>query len=435
MSTKNSHLTLEDRLAIQKVLNNGSTKTAIAAVIGKDNSTVGKEIKKHRIYCSAPLYREHSVVIGNVVRDCIYIKTGCPYHGDIHNSKCFSPCDHIEPIPCKQRDKHLVCNGCSKIRTCPQYKFKYEAEVAQQKYSLELSESRTGLNMSPDDFDHLGKILGDCMSKGQSIEVILKNHPEITMSSRRVHDLVNEGYFKPYGVDQFTKRRTVNRKQTAKKAIYKPRVDRKYLKGRTLEDFKAYMASHPDAIVWQMDTVYNDVSNGPFIQTFIHPESSSMIGIYHDEKTAQEMLSGVRTIRNWLGSTRFKKIFNVILTDRGSEFTKADEIERLGIKIFYCDPMHSSQKAEVEKNHTLLRYICPKETDLRQLGLLSQQDLNLIFSHINSYRRIHKFNKTPIENIVFILNDESLPKDLCIERVDNDEVLLRPSLIKKQTKN
>ncbi len=155
----------------------------------------------------------------------------------------------------------------------------------------------------------------------------------------------------------------------------------------------------------------------------------------HTEKTAQEMLSGVRTIRNWLGSTRFKKIFNVILTDRGSEFTKADEIERLGIKIFYCDPMHSSQKAEVEKNHTLLRYICPKETDLRQLGLLSQQDLNLIFSHINSYRRIHKFNKTPIENIVFILNDESLPKDLCIERVDNDEVLLRPSLIKKQTKN
>ena len=42
MSAKNSHLTLEDRQAIQKGLNNGSPKTAIAQVIGKDNSTIGK---------------------------------------------------------------------------------------------------------------------------------------------------------------------------------------------------------------------------------------------------------------------------------------------------------------------------------------------------------------------------------------------------------
>ena len=432
MSAKNSHLTLEDRQAIQKGLNNGSPKTAIAQVIGKDNSTIGKEVKKHRIYCPAPLYKESSVVIKNVIRDCVYIKTGCPYNGKIRNNKCLSPCERAEPIPCKIRDRKLVCNGCSKIRTCVQYKYKYDAEVAHQKYTQELSDSRTGLNMSPEEFDSLGNLLSSCMSKGQSIEVILENHPEITLSSRRIHSLVNDGYFKPYGVDQFTKRRTVNRKQAAKKAVYKPRVDRKYLKGRTNEDFKAYMDAHPDTIVWQMDTVYNDVSNGPFIQTFIHPESSFMIGIYHDEKTAQEMLSGVRTIRNWLGSTRFKKYFNVILTDRGSEFTKAEEIERLGVRIFYCDPMRSSQKAEVEKNHTLLRYICPKETDLRQLGLRSQKDLNLIFSHINSYRRIHKFNKTPIENIVFLLNDESLPKDLCIETVDKDEVLLRPALIKKR---
>lgn len=41
-------LTLEERRLIEHGINNGSTKKAIVEVIGKDNSTVGKEIKLHR---------------------------------------------------------------------------------------------------------------------------------------------------------------------------------------------------------------------------------------------------------------------------------------------------------------------------------------------------------------------------------------------------
>ena len=50
MSTSNSfsHLTLEERRIILTGITNGSTKTAIAQTIGKDKSTVGKEIKLHR---------------------------------------------------------------------------------------------------------------------------------------------------------------------------------------------------------------------------------------------------------------------------------------------------------------------------------------------------------------------------------------------------
>lgn len=43
-----THLNLEDRRIIETGIRNGSTKTAIATTIGKDNSTVGKEIKLHR---------------------------------------------------------------------------------------------------------------------------------------------------------------------------------------------------------------------------------------------------------------------------------------------------------------------------------------------------------------------------------------------------
>ena len=41
---KGTHLNYEDRKIIQTGIENGSTKTSIANTIGKDNSTVGKEI-------------------------------------------------------------------------------------------------------------------------------------------------------------------------------------------------------------------------------------------------------------------------------------------------------------------------------------------------------------------------------------------------------
>ena len=47
-SNKNLHLTLSEREIIQRGIENGSTKTSIAATLGKDKSTIGKEIKAHR---------------------------------------------------------------------------------------------------------------------------------------------------------------------------------------------------------------------------------------------------------------------------------------------------------------------------------------------------------------------------------------------------
>ena len=54
----NLHLTNEERGIIEAGIRNGSTKTDIAAVLGKDNSTIGKEIKLHRYLkhkCPLPL--------------------------------------------------------------------------------------------------------------------------------------------------------------------------------------------------------------------------------------------------------------------------------------------------------------------------------------------------------------------------------------------
>ena len=44
---KNKHMTLDDRVEIQECLNKGMTFKAIAQRIGKDPTTVSKEVKLH----------------------------------------------------------------------------------------------------------------------------------------------------------------------------------------------------------------------------------------------------------------------------------------------------------------------------------------------------------------------------------------------------
>ena len=46
--------------------------------------------------------------------------------------------------------------------------------------------------------------------------------------------------------------------------------------------------------------------------------------------------------------------------------------------LFFCDPMQSCQKAQIEKNHTLFRDIVPKGSSFDHF---TQDTVNLIFSH------------------------------------------------------
>lgn len=55
---KHKALTLDERRITETGIRNGSTKSAIARTVGKDKSTIGKEIRLHRYLshkCSLPL--------------------------------------------------------------------------------------------------------------------------------------------------------------------------------------------------------------------------------------------------------------------------------------------------------------------------------------------------------------------------------------------
>ena len=196
------------------------------------------------------------------------------------------------------------------------------------------------------------------------------------------------------------------------------------------------MDENPDKCVNQMDTVYNDGTNGPFIQTFKFVDAGLLFALLHEEKTADEMKKGVDQLETALGKEIFRKYSHVLLTDRGGEFAAADAMETDSdglrrTRVFYCDPMQSGQKGTLENNHIEMRYILPKEADLKQLGLVDQDALNTVLSHVNSIP-IEKFGgKTPLDIAEFMYPD--LYEKLIafgLRKIPADDLILKPSLLK-----
>ena len=426
MSNSNafSHLTLEERRIILTGIINGSTKTAIARTIGKDKSTVGKEIKLHRILthkCKMPL-------------ECNHYRR-CPF-----DRQCTPDCPQYEPFRCSRRDRTPgACNGCSNWSRCRFDKYQYCPEDAQMDYRTTLINSREGVNLTSQEAKAMADIIKPLLAQGQSPFQIVTNHPEPGICEKTLYNYIENGVFHEIsGITVMDLRRQVSRKISKKKSKgYKKRADRRYLKGRTYKDYREYMAENPDVFVTQMDTVYNDETSGPFIQTFKFINAGVLFAVYHQSKTAQTMKDGVGLLESVLGTELFRKYVHVLLTDRGSEFAAADAMEAGAggtrrTRVFYCDPMQSGQKGSLENKHVELRYILPKGTDLRASGLTGQDALNLALSHVNSSPVEKLGGKTPLELADFMFHDlyERL-EAFGIHKIEKDKVILKPYLLKK----
>ena len=421
-SNKNKALTLDERRVIETGIRSGSTKTAIAETIGKDKSTVGKEIRRHRILkhkCAMPLE------CSNYAR--------CRFH-----RHCLVSCEAYQKFSCKRRDRSPgACNGCERYSRCRFDKYYYDAAAAHDEYRKELVDSREGVNLTVPQAKEMAAVVKPLLEQGHSPYQIVHDNPGLGISEKTLYNYISQQVFSVAGIYDIDLRRKVSRKPPKKLAkAYKKREPRAFLKGREHRDFEAYREGHPEARILQMDTVYNNVSDGPFIQTFKFIGLGLMVAVFHESKTAADMVRGLDALDSALGSTLFNEHAHILLTDRGTEFSDAEGLEVRGdstrrCRVFYCDPMQSGQKGSLENNHELLRYICPKETDLRAIGLTGQDKLNLALSHINSSSVESLAGKSPIEFTKFMY--PALWEKLHafgIREIPRNEIILKPYLLK-----
>jgi len=140
----------------------------------------------------------------------------------------------------------------------------------------------------------------------------------------------------------------------------------------------------------------------------------------------------LNSLEQMLSYEMFLTLFPVILTDNGSEFSNplAIEFNNLGQQrthVFYCDPSAPYQKGAVENNHEFIRRIIPKG---KSFDAYTQDDINLMLSHINSYGRKKLNNQSPTLVFSFLHKDDILKK-LGIGIIQPNDIILTPQLLKK----
>ena len=127
----------------------------------------------------------------------------------------------------------------------------------------------------------------------------------------------------------------------------------------------------------------------------------------------------------------FMELFPVLLADNGCEFSNpsAIELDAQGNRrttMFYCNASAPYQKGSCENNHELIRRVIPKGTDL---GQYSQEQIDLMMSHINSYSRKKLGNKSPYEIFEFQYGRKILDT-FHLQKTPADEIILSPDLLK-----
>ena len=389
---KNKHMTLDDRIEIQECLNKGMSFKDIGKRIEKDPTTVSKEVKLHgQIYTNS------------------FTKT----------NEC---CPKLLKAP-------FVCNNCPKRNhsNCHYPRRTYQAKTAQKEYEIVLVKSREGIPLSKEEFYRTEEIISNAVRSGQNIYHAIQAN-ELSVSKSTVYRHIEYGYY------------TISKIDLPRAAKFKPRKEEKgeYVPkgvkiGRTFEDFMFFLEEHPFACYVEMDTVIGRIG-GKVIMTFQFVNVDFMFGLLLDDKTAAEAARKIRCLKNVLRSSniRFGDVFPVILTDNGGEFSDVfafenDLDEQSETKMFFCDPNSPYQKPHVENNHTLFRGIVESGTSFDNF---TQENVNLIFSHINAVKRKQFNGKSAYDMFTFTYSKE-LADILGISFIEPKDVIQTSKLLKK----
>ena len=387
---KHKHLTPEDREEIQGCLDRGMTFKAIGRRIGKDQTTVAKEVKKHIKVQRNAFVREDA---------CCPLLLKPPY----------------------------VCNGCPKRSrsNCHYERHTYFAKEAQSSYRELLTDAREGVALNRESFYQTDKIIAEGSKNGQSIYHIIKTH-DLPISRSTVYRNIKKGYSAVSIID--LPRAVKFKPRRANPAAYVPK---KLRVGRTYDDFLTYKEDHKLEAWVEMDSLIGRLG-GKIIVTFHFTVANFMFGLLADNKSATEVASRIAALKEKLRASgfHFGGIFPVLLTDNGGEFSAVCDIEHDGddapeTRLFFCDPNMPSQKPHIEKNHTLFRSIVPSG---RSFDSFTQDTVNLIFSHVNAVKRAAFNGKSAYELFAFTYT-EQLINALGIRFIDAKQVVQSPKLI------
>lgn len=427
------HFTLSERIDLERYLNSSYSFKAIAEELQRDCTTIAKEVKKH-------IYHKKTGSYGRAFNNCLYRydcnrsyicdSSTCKNNLCKFCAKCCSVCEDFKEEKCAKLLKPpYVCNGCKQLKNCRLEKSIYSAAMAQTEYERLRSDSRRGILIDKIEATRLDNFISPLIKNGHSVHHICSNNIDTIMHSEKtIYNYIDIGLFSAKNIDLPRKVRYRPRKKT--NTSFK--VDTKCRIGRTYQDFITYINDNPDTPVVEMDTV-EGVKGGKVLLTIHFTEPQLMLAFIREANTSKSVIDVFESLYLELGHTIFKNLFQLILTDNGSEFSNPSAIEfdsqgNRRSRLFYCNPNSPQQKGAAENNHEFIRRIIPKGTSLNNL---TQADINLAMSHINSYGRKKLNNRSPYQ-IFSSLHGISILKKLNTILIPPNEVVLTPQLLKNK---
>ena len=296
-----------------------------------------------------------------------------------------------------------ICNACEERNRCTLEKTLYSAVKAQQLADKNISDARRGVLSTEQQLTALNELVTPLILQGHSVHQIYANNIDSLMCSEKtLYNYIDNGFFDARNIDL---PRKVRYRPRRKKKEFK--VDKGCYIGRNYLDYQLFMAKNPEYHTVQMDSVIGAVG-GKVLLTIHFPDTDYMLAFLRISNTSQSVIYVFDRLYITLGRKLFEKLFPVLLTDRGSEFSNPAALERSpdGIhrtNVFYCDPNAPFQKGSLEVNHSLIRRILLKSTSFDDL---EQADIDRMMNHINSYKCKKLGNKSPYEVFEFYYGKE-----------------------------
>lgn len=428
---KNKHLTDIERLQIEQCLKSGVSIKQIAFKIDKSATTVSREIRSRAIPSDkyAP-YRIHNRCMKRNECQRRYLCLDKPNCTKRCSSckLCNEMCDEFQEQFChKLFEPPYVCNGCMDEYQCVLRKKYYLHGKAHEAYREMLVESRIGANITEDELINLDNFVSPLIKRGQSVHhIVSQDKDQFQVSEKSIYRYVDGALLKARNIDM----PRVCRIKPRKSKPVEHKIDKSCRIGRSYADFLVFTATSNVPVV-EMDSVIGRIG-GKVLLTLMFTSCDFMLAFIRDRNTSQSVIDVFNSLYELLGKEKFKSLLPVVKTDNGSEFSNPNalEFDAQGIRrtmLFYCDPYAAFQKPNVELNHEFIRKILPKGTSF---DALTQEDISLMMSHINSYSREKLNDKSPFDMFGFLYGYDVLEK-LNICKVPANEILLKPSLLKK----
>ena len=439
MKEKYRQLTLYDRRKIEEGLNVGESFRSIASAIGKSPSTVSREVRQNRMRKGT---RRKTRYKCRWAQDCdvrglcercsqpAYFCYECP------TRDCKELCSKFqEHIACERTTRApWVCNACRHKGICSrETRHIYIASAADGMSSSRRSETRRGIDMPEKDARRALAVVKDALSRGMSPYEISKAYKgEIGRSESTIYRWTDAGYGGLCNIELERKVKFKPRNKTT------PRKPTSHDPRRAYSRFEDLSQDARDSAC-EMDTVLGFASDIRCALTLYLRPCHFQFALLLEGKTEEEVCRALGMLKGISGTALFDSMFSCVLTDNGTEFEDEQALaEIFGEKeedeprLFYCDVRQSQQKGSCEKNHTEIRQILKK--GLFSFDELTERDLACVMSHANSNPRRSLCGMSPIDMLVGAYGDEAEDM-LCalgVEKIEPDELLLKPSLINRE---